>query len=213
MAKAKESPELDKAALMHKLLEDCYGEAEKIVAGDRPDNTQSALGEAAHKILVDLTNLDNAARGVALTLIAYKAIFPDQDIRAHKSEHENGFSARTIDTKVTVPFLMAKSLPRNVETHWLSQTFSFAGPYVRGSTLRTAPKAAGSLLIDAVNLVQENGSPEYARAAVVLMLAQRIQIRNREGVVLTRPKDLSIEAVANLIARHITQKYNTNAPR
>ena len=69
----------------------------------------------------------NAFRGAAVTLLGYKIVDPSQDIRAHKDEQEDGFSARTFDNKVTVPFLIEKSLPRNVETHWLTQTLSFAG--------------------------------------------------------------------------------------
>ncbi len=198
------------------VLEDGYREAELIVAGDREDDLAGRLGDPAHAVLTQLGAMRNAARGVALTLAAYKAAVPTQDVRAHKAEHSGGFSARSVDTSVTVPFLIDKSLPRNVETHWLSQTFSFAGPYVRGTVLRTQPKAAGALLVEALNLIEE--APEgtradFARAAVVALIVQLIIIRNRERVILTRPKDLSVERTVGLITRHLSRPYRQNAPR
>jgi len=155
---------------------------------------------------------NNAARGIALTLSLYKLIEPTQDIRAHKSQYEGGFSARTFDTKVTVPFLVSKTLPRNVETHWLSQTFSFAGPYVHGSVLKTQPAVAGPLMIEVVNAVNDGGT-DRAAAVVVGLLVEFIKVRNADIVVLTRPKDLPIHKVRELLEMHLAGPYKANAPR
>jgi DNA (cytosine-5)-methyltransferase 1 len=196
------------------VLQAAYREAERIVADDTgPVDLDAQLGAEARRVLARLGVMRHAARGVALTLIAYKAAFPGQDIRAHKSEHAGGFSGRTIDTRVTVPFLIERTLPRSVETHWLSQTFSFAGPYVRGSDLRTSPKDAGPLLIEAVNLVHEAGSRDFAFAATVALIEQLVRIRNSSGVTLTRPKALSMERTVGLVERHLRRRYRANAPR
>lgn len=183
-----EQSSADKAEHMLQVLEECYRDAEKIVAGDKEESALiKILGEEAHKAIKELGRIGHAARGVALTLCAYKSIVPGQDIRAHKSEHAGGFSGRALDSRVTVPFLITKGLPRSVESHWLSQTFSFAGPYTKDSVLKTAPKTAGPLLIGAVNAVQEaKNSQQYAKAAVVVILEQMIRIRNQGQVVLTR---------------------------
>ena len=194
-------------------LLEAYQEAEAIIAGDRTNDLQDRLGEWTYQALAELGSIKHAARGVALTLFIYKKAVIAQDIRAHKAEHAGGFSARRIDTAVTVPFLIEKTLPRNVESHWLSQTFSFAGPFHRGSVLSTQPKRAGTLFIELVNIVQEENSEQFAQAAVVAILEQLVRIRNNERVILTRPKDLSVERTVNLIERHLGISYRHNAPR
>src|ERR1019366_718827 len=98
------------------------------------------------------------------TLAAYKVCDPAQDVSAHKADHNGGFSARTYDTDVTVPFLIEKSLPRNVETHWLSQTFSFAAEFRKGLKLKTVPKEAGPLLVDVISAVEADGTAKFAEA-------------------------------------------------
>lgn len=208
-----EPVEPDKLKRMRALLESAYKEAEQIVSGDRPNDLEKRLGKKALQTFSELGALQHAARGVALTLIAYKAVAPAQDIRAHKKEQPGGFSGRAFDSNVTIPFLISKSLPRSVESHWLSQTFSFAGSYVRGSTLKTTPKRAGPLLIESVNLAQDANSKEFSYSAAVALLEQLIRIRNRENVVLTKPKDLSIERIIAIITCHLGRKYKANAPR
>lgn len=204
--------EPDRAERLHAVLAEAYTIAEGIVEGETANDLSERLGDDLAKKVARLGSTKSAARGVALTLTAYKLVEPGQDIRSHKADHPSGFSARAFDTRVTVPFLISRSLPRSVESHWLSQTFSFAGPYVPGTILKTQPKVAGELLIDVVNAVNsaDRGTIE---AALVGLLVQLIRIRNADKVVLTRPKDLPIHAVRKLIEAHIAGPYKANAPR
>lgn len=202
----------DRFALLHDVLSEAYVEAQRIVEGDAPDNLEERLGAELAEKVQQLGRTKNAARGVALTLTAYKLVDPTQDVRSHKADHPNGFSARAFDTRVVVPFLITHSLPRSVESHWLSQTFSFAGPYVPGSVLKTQPRAAGELLIAVVNAVHLSNTAAV-RAVLVGLLVEFIRIRNADKVVLTRPKDLPIHAVRRLVEAHLAGPYKANAPR
>lgn len=204
--------EPDRFERINALLEAAYKVAEAIVEERVVDDLAQRLGpDLAHKVL-DLGKTNHSARGVALTLTAYKIDDPAQDVRSHKSDHPGGFSARTFDSRVTVPFLITHALPRSVETHWLSQTFSFAGPYLPGTILKTQPKVAGVLLIEVINAVN-TGDVELAKAVLVGLLVQLIRIRNADKVVLTRPKDLPIHNVRGLIEAHLSGPYKSNAPR
>ena len=120
--------EQDSNTRMLAVLEHAYATAEQVVEGYRADDLERRLGAKLLEKVTQLGRVKNAARGVAVTLTAYKLVAPEQDVRAHKADHKGGFSARAFDTRVTVPFLIERSLPRSVESHWLSQTFSFAGP-------------------------------------------------------------------------------------
>lgn len=174
------------------------------------------LPEEFHKKVTKLANVKHAARGAFLTLALFKMCVPEQDVRMCKSEHPNGFSARAVDTSITVPFLLKESLPRNVETHWLTQSFSFAEPWTRERTIPTKPKQAGLLLVDLVNDLQEvprENVSEAARQAVVATLVGLIEERNRGRVPLTRPKNLTIEQTLRLLVDQCARKYKTNGPR
>ena len=201
----------DRLQRLEQTLEYAYVEAERVVENDAPIDPDEALGPDLARQVDQLAQAKNAARGIALTLVAYKLVEPSQDIRAHKADHPGGFAARSYDTRVVIPFLIEKSLPRNVETHWLSQTFSFAGPYVPGTILKTQPRKAGELLIPVVNAVEED--PGKAKAVLTLILRRLILIRNSDRVDLTRPKDLPIAKVRELIEAHLAGPYKANAPR
>lgn len=196
-----------------KYLEARYQASEKMVAADTINDLQSLLDVALWDQLSELSTLNHAGRGVALTLLAYKACFPSQDVRAHKEEIDGGFSARTIDTKVTVPFLLKHSLPGSVETHWLTQTFSYAGKLTEQMALKTTPKKVGPLLIQVVNQMELGFTPAKANAAIELILARLIELRNRDRVALTIPKALEISAVLHHLKSHFEGSYPKNAPR
>jgi DNA (cytosine-5)-methyltransferase 1 len=191
-------------------LENAYQEAEKIAKGgidNRPQNNP------AIRVCEELAATNHAFRGAAITFVAYKLSCPEQDIRAHKSEYANGFSARGADNKVTVPFLLEKTLQHSVESHWLTQTISYAPVLTSDVVLKTQPKRSGPLLIEVVNLVEEVDE-DIRRGMLVTLLLGLIKIRNASKIVLTRPKNLSINAIQILLDVHFTGRtYSKNAPR
>ncbi len=190
-----------------------YAYAEELVKINEVGRLKERLGDTLYNTVAALGSTRHAARGVALTLLSFKTVRPDQDIRYHKAEQPGGFSARTLDASATVPFLRERGLEYNVETHWLSQTLSFAGPYTREQALKTVPKEAGPLLIEVLNSVEELGVPDLAGDCAVLLLAKLIQRRNQGTVQLTIPKNLTISQIAGLLETHFAAGYTTNAPR
>ncbi|WP_273828814.1 hypothetical protein [Pseudomonas sp. SBT1-2] len=195
------------------LLEKVYKHAEALVNEEcEPPEEFFRYEEQISKVR-ELSKIKHASRGAALTLLSYKVLHPEQDIRAHKEEYENGFSARAFDTKVTIPFLIEHSLPRNVETHWLTQTLSFAPVLLRGVQLKTVPKACGPLLVEVVNDANESQNPDLIYFMMVSIMIELILVRNKDKVVMTRPKNLPIDSVKVLIFKHFNHKYKNNAPR
>ena len=201
------------ASKFTRFLEARYQVAEKMVAADAVDESRSLLGDDFWNQVSELSSLNHAGRGVALTLLAYKACVPEQDVRAHKEEISGGFSASTIETKYTVPFLLKHNLPRSVETHWLTQTFSYAGKLNEEAVLKTTPKKVGPLLVQVVNRIESEFTPAKVNAVVELVLARLIEFRNRDRVALTIPKSLEISAVLLHLKSHFEESYSKNAPR
>lgn len=205
--------EKNTAARLRALLVELYELADKLYSSGDYDPLRNLLGGETFDLAWRLGETQHAARGVALTLCAYKCLAPEQDIRSHKSDQPGGFSARSFDSSVTVPVLQERSLPYNVETHWLSQTFSFAGQYVRGISLKTVPKSAGPEMLELVNRVQDLSSVEKTRAVVLILLSRLIDERNKGRVSLEKPKNLTIEEVVQLLTLHFESGYVRNAPR
>lgn len=199
----------DKLEKLKEVLEEKYQQAEKLIEDDKSiDVNGKPHVEAAR----DLAKLKHAFRGAALTLLGFKLVDSEQDVRSHKDEYEGGFSARTYDTRITVPFLIEKSLPRSVETHWLTQTLSFAEKLTEDVKLKTVPKNSGPLLIKVVNYAEGLGS-DAVEEMVLVIIYELIKIRNKDKVILTRPKNLPIDTVKILLSNHMGTKYKNNAPR
>lgn len=196
------------------VLQECYEEAEKLLVSADFSAQKALLGDACFEEAVKLSVVKHAARGIAITLAAYKAIEPTQDVRLHKSDHEGGFSARSIDNTGTIPFLQTNSLYYNVETHWLSQTFSFAGPYMADLVLKTQPKVAGPLMLSVVNSIQNSATPvEHAKAVLQIIFVSLIDARNKGKVPLEKPQNLSIDQTIALLNSHFLFGYDKNNPR
>lgn len=200
--------------LMKDLFSDVYKYAEGLLdTGVDGLIEENAIPADIAAVTLELARAKHAFRGAAVTLLAVKHLNPDQDIRAHKSEYAGGFAARTYDTRATIPFLIDKSLPRSVESHWLTQTLSFAGPLEIGSVLKTQPKKVGPLFIKVVNAANDDGTGVLARSLLTLIMFALIEIRNKERVVLTRPKSLPIVTIEKLLRNHMAVTYKTGAPR
>ena len=201
-------------AQLTQCLQSAYALAEAAHLTNDYSAQKAVLGDQTFAAVEQLGARQHAARGVVLTLAAYKVIRPAQDIRAHKVDHPGGFSGRSIDNAATIPFLQANGLYYNVESHWLTQSFSFAGPYVRGSVLKLSPKALGPILIEILNAIQEAAQPvEFAKAVVVRILGSLIDERNRGKIPLEKPQNLSIDQTIRLLKEHFLTHYEKNAPR
>ncbi len=81
------------------------------------------------------------------------------------------------------------------------------------SVLKTVPKKAGPDLIITANLIQNADSNERLEKIVILILEKMIEERNKGKIPLTKPKNLSIDQVMQLLHEHFKSPYQKNAPR
>ena len=68
------------------------------------------------KIITDNIDRSKGVYTVLITLMVHKLLEPEQDIRYFQNKMENGFSARTIDTKYITPTLKELGLPSMAES-------------------------------------------------------------------------------------------------
>jgi DNA (cytosine-5)-methyltransferase 1 len=90
----------------NKFLEDAYAEAEKVVALE-----DVGLNTNQIKMVKTIVEKEETFKGVftvLLTSLVYKCLHPEQDVRLHQANMENGYSGRTFDTKYVTPFMKQK---------------------------------------------------------------------------------------------------------
>lgn len=220
-AEATVVPPCEDTAKFEAVLQLCYDRAIALYDAGDCDAFAESIPDDLGEHVAELAALQHAARGALLTLVVYKAIQPAQDIRACKIEHPGGFSARSWDTRCTIPFLAKHDLKRSVESHWLSQTLSLGDqPWTRERTFTTSPRKIGPLLLECVNTLEEQSALLDAESAslraqecAVVVLCQLINARNRDRVLLTRPKNLTISQVLSLLDSHFAAGYQAGTPR
>lgn len=98
---------------------------------------------------------------VLITLLSYKTIKPEQDIRLHQANLENGFSGRTYDTQIVTPFMKEKNFPAMVESGWLTRSLEQNRPYDLEYPGKITPKDAKKAFLNLINHIEEeNKNPE-----------------------------------------------------
>jgi DNA (cytosine-5)-methyltransferase 1 len=82
--------------------------------------------------------------------------------------------------------------------------------------VNSQPKWVAEHLVDIINVVEDapvDSQPELARAILKIALYNLVDVRNRNKVPLTRPKNLTILQVIELVESHFGQQFQKNAPR
>lgn len=212
---------IDKARV-RSVLKAAYEDASEIESEVAANTLEADLGPDLHGLIQKIASTKHAGRGVMLTLLAVKASDAAVDTRYNKTEHGlEGWSARTVDTDVTVPFLNDHQLHASAESHWLTQAFSLGTePWLEDMTLNIKPKHLGVAMIQFLNKLETIyaeglpvDDPSPADSAVRVLLLGLIDERNRGRVSLQRPKNRTVEQVLALLVEHTSRPYKHNAPR
>ncbi|OQY27106.1 MAG: hypothetical protein B6243_13395 [Anaerolineaceae bacterium 4572_5.2] len=85
------------------ILERAYLEAQKIVSENSFREFDTSLCENVD-FLIDKIGSNKSIVSALATSLLKKITNPEQDIRLHRTDFENGYSARSLDTKVVTPF-------------------------------------------------------------------------------------------------------------
>lgn len=112
----------------NKFLEDAYAEAEKVVALEEIGLNANQIKMV--KTIVDKEETFKGVFTVLLTSLVYKCLHPEQDVRRHQANMENGYSGRSFDTKYVTPFMKQKRfLGAMKESGWLTRSLEQNIPY------------------------------------------------------------------------------------
>lgn len=190
---------------------------EKLLEVYKKSFNVSDINNIPKKTLIFLRNItDNLDRNkgvytVLVTLMVHKLLEPKQDIRYFQDKMENGFSARTIDTKYITPTLKELGLLSMAESGWLTRSLEQPYPYTndyKGEISGKGMKEAFLMVVDAFQkkkAITENLLRIILNSAVLFKKTNRIAIKKMSGT-----NEVMISAIVEILDKHFTEKYSTH---
>jgi len=155
--------------------------------------------------IVSRSESNKAVVTVLITLLAHKAIVPQQDIRYHQAGLESGFAGRGVDEEHVTPFMKKAAFPAMAQSGWLTRSLEQAHPYTSDYPGNITPKRAKEAFLAIIDSIQTKG----ASPGDVLIYMFVLLIKQRDGmkVELAKPHSLSISAIISILNHHFTAKY------
>lgn len=186
------------------ILNECYELALLQTSSNLSDNLKNKID-----IIVERSENSKGVVAVLITLLVYKIYKPEQDIRYHQSQLQNGFSGRTIDTNYVTPWIRSKNFPSMSSSGWLTRSLEQASPYTldyAGKIKPTFLKTAFLTVIDEVQNLNAN-----SKDILIYILTELIKKRDLISIDLAKPHSLSISQIINLLHHHFSFRYTGTA--
>lgn len=147
---------------------------------------------------------------VLVTLLYYKVLHIEQDIRLHQQQIEGGFSGRTFDTKYVTPELKRLGLPSMSESGWLTRSLEQPVPF----TLDFPGRISGGVkypFLRSLDFVEHNGDNaqnmlRYLFNRVLVQVAQN----SIEIIPLDNPEYITIDLIIEALNKHFNYNYGTH---
>lgn len=194
----------------NRFLEDKYNEAEQIANLEDTGLTDQQIKMV--KTIVDKEETFKGVFTVLLTSLIYKCLHPEQDVRKHQANMENGYSGRSFDTKYVTPFMKQKRfLGAMKESGWLTRSLEQNIPYNLNFPGKIQNKDVKSSFLNILHDVEENGAnPEKY---VLAIMAYSIKCKKDKTVTLINPieKETSwtINEIMNSLHKHFYFQYKS----
>lgn len=147
---------------------------------------------------------------VLVTLLYYKYLHPDQDIRYHQAQLPNGFSGRSFDTKYVTPVLKKLGLPAMGESGWLTRSLEQPFPYTKDYSGKIA-SGLHEPFLNTLDYVQKN--PTKALDLLKFLLRTVDEVVKEYSVIISpleNPENLTISTIVKALEEHFLCKYATH---
>lgn len=158
-------------------------------------------------VIVQKSESSKAVLAVTLTSLVYKALHPEQDIRNHQASIPGGYAGRIFDQNHITPFLRSKSFPNMAESGWLTRSLEHKVPFDYNYTGAISPKLLKNAFLNLLNEISTNEID--VRYAIVYLFAKLIIQRDSKIIEIARPKNLSIEAIIDVLVKHFNYSYRS----
>ena len=205
--------------MIEDVLEEVYKEAQIIFKENRLDNIDATLKKDID-LLIDKIGSNKSIVSALATSLLKKIIDPKQDIRLHRTDFENGYSARTLDTKITSPFFK-KYFPKyaNKESSFLTLATREKIKWTinDGNNLKIRNKNLKKCFLDVFDQVEaHNKNP---RNYLCYLFVKLIELTNKEDLIFQIAKKtnikigtLNINTILAMLKDHFSIKLSSRLP-
>lgn len=187
------------------ILESVYNEAGAKVA---QNDFVVELSEDVRLNIISVVERAESNKGmlaVLTTLLTHKIFSPEQDIRYHQAQLENGFAGRGIDQQYITPFMKTKNFPSMSESGWLTRSLEQPHPYTLDYPGKIKPDAIKHAFLEIIDSVQVKGT----NPRIVLLYFFELLIKQRDdmNIDLAKPHSLQISTIIKYLEKHFTYHY------
>lgn len=171
-------------------------------------------------ILIDHIDKNKSLVSALVTSLAKKIVNPEQDVRLHRIDFENGYSARTLDTNITTPFFKIH-LPKyaNKETSFLTLATRERIKWTKedGRQLKIRNKAVKNSYLELFDAIEKNKIGSEKCLVYIFLKLYELSKRHKQIFDETiESSDFSnivnINMVINMLEQHFETKLSSRLP-
>lgn len=152
---------------------------------------------------------------VLISLLFYKHLNPNQDIRLHQHNLHNGnktgFSGRSFDTNHITPILKQLNLPSMAESGWLTRSLEQNLPYDLNYPGKINNQALKHAFLQILHYVEEK---ENLSTIILLYIINQSFLKVDKNLItinkLTTTETISIQAIIYSLETHFNYRYETS---
>jgi DNA (cytosine-5)-methyltransferase 1 len=198
------------------ILEKSYQDAEKLNIKTIPNNIQKDID-----VMIKKMESNKSLVSAIITSLIKKISSPKQDIRLHRVNFANGYSARVLDTKVTTPFLK-DNFPKyaNKESAFLTLAIREQIKWTKedGQNLKIRDKELKSSFLNVFEQIEVKGAnPEQFLKYLLFRLIRLSKIdialfEDTKSQVLDNKGILNINLIIDMLSEHFKCRLGSRLP-
>lgn len=188
------------------LLLELFKEAEKLKKYELSDETISYLETITHNL-----DKNKGVYTVLVTLMVHKLLYPKQDIRFFQEKMENGFSARTVDTKYITPTLKSLGVLSMAESGWLTRSLEQPYPYTMDYKGEISGKGMKKAFLEIVDTIERY--PQQVKDMLLFILHHAIIHKEKNTFIIEKIDGsdwILISEIVDILDIHFSIKYWTH---
>ena len=191
------------------LLENTYKTASKISEEELPLNKEQMSWAS---LISEKEETFKGVYTVLVTSLTYKILHPEQDVRYHQANMENGYSGRSFDTKYVTPFLKQKKFFGAMkESGWLTRSLEQNLPYDLDYPGKINSKKVKAAFLNILNDVEVNNADP--KKYLVTIFYNSIALKEKKAIKIINPiiseSSLDINTIIELLNRHFYYDYKS----
>ena len=203
----------------NEILEKAYKKAEQIVKKKQFDKFSETIREDVD-LLVDKIEQNKSIVSALVTSLVKKIIDPIQDVRLHRTDFENGYSARSLDTKFTSPFFK-NHFPKyaNKESSFLTLATRERIKWTKkdGTVLKIRNKELKNSFLNIFDQIEVHkaNAEEYLN----YLFAKMIELSSKDEIILNKVDKefqkigtLNINIILEMLQKHFAIKLSSRLP-